>query len=44
MEAARDPLSPVAPTRRSPAPLLAAGILGLVGLLLIRWLVQTRRG
>ncbi|MEO6793563.1 MAG: hypothetical protein ABI253_12410 [Mycobacterium sp.] len=45
VEAARYPLAPAPlPSRRSPSPLLAAGILGLFGLLLIRRLLRARRG
>lgn len=45
VDAARNPLSPsVAPARRSPGPVLAAGVLGLFGLLLLRRLFRARRG
>lgn len=45
VDAARNPLAvPSAPSGQSPVPLLAAGVLGLFGLLLIRWLLRARRG
>ncbi|ORW95275.1 hypothetical protein AWC28_12285 [Mycolicibacter terrae] len=45
VEAVRNPLTPsVPPSGRSPAAMLAAGVLGLLGLLLIRRLLRARRG
>jgi hypothetical protein len=45
VEAARNPLAPSgSPSGQSPAAMLAAGILGLLGLLLIRRLIRARRG
>lgn len=45
VEGARNPLAvPPASSGQSPVPLMAAGILGLFGLLLIRWLLRARRG
>lgn len=45
VDAVRNPLSPsAAPAQRSPGPVLAAGVLGLFGLLLLRRLFRARRG
>jgi hypothetical protein len=44
VDTARNPLTPsVPPARRSPAAMLAAGLFGLLGLLLIRRLFRARR-
>lgn len=45
VDAARNPLAPApSPSKSASGPLLAAGILALFGLLLIRRLLSTRRG
>ncbi|MGB6202320.1 hypothetical protein, partial [Mycolicibacter algericus] len=45
VDAARNPLGPSVPSSsRSPGAVLAAGVLGLLGLLLIRRLLHARRG
>ncbi|GFG87168.1 hypothetical protein BST10_05075 [Mycolicibacter algericus DSM 45454] len=45
VDAARNPLTPSVPSpSRSPGAVLAAGVLGLLGLLLIRRLLHARRG